>query len=124
MLMALGMFVFSTDTLLPDGIDRDRDWRHERAARFGARAASQFTGPGDDRIVLSGSLVPELAGDYGAIERLAEMAEQGEAWPLMNGRGEVLGQFTIDRLSERKGNLIDTGAPRRTDFTLELSRVT
>ncbi|WP_408586596.1 phage tail protein [Novosphingobium sp.] len=121
--MALGMFVFSTQSLAPDGIDRDRDWRHERAARFGARASSQFAGPGDDRISLAGSLVPELAGDYSAIETLAEMAEQGEAWPLMMGTGEIIGQFTIERISERKGNLIDTGAPRRTDFTIELSRV-
>lgn len=123
MLMAIGMFVFSTQTALPDGIDHDRDWRHERAGRFGARAASQFTGPGDDRVTLSGSLVPEIAGDYGAMETLAEMADQGEAWPLMNGLGEILGHYTIDRISERKGNLIDTGAARRTDFTIELSRV-
>lgn len=123
MLMALGMFVFSTASLAPDGIDHDRDWRHERSPRFGARASSQFTGPGDDRIVLSGSLVPELAGDYSAIETLAGMADQGEAFPLMNGLGEILGQYTIDRIGERKGNLVDTGAARRTDFTLELSRV-
>ncbi len=89
MLMAIGMFVFSNVSLAPDGIDRDRDWRHEPAAGFRARASSQFAGPGDDCLVLSGSLVLELAGDYSAIEKLAELAEQVEAWPLTNGRGEI-----------------------------------
>lgn len=123
MLAALGMFVFETDSALFDKIARARDWRHERTDRFGARAASQFTGPGEDRITLSGILVPEIGGDFWAIETLAQMADEGEAYPLMDGLGNVLGAFTIDRISEEKGNLIDTGMQRRNDFTIELSRV-
>lgn len=123
MLAAIGMFVFSSDTALFDGFDRERDWRHERTGRFGARAASQFVGPGDDAVRLSGRLVPEIAGSYSAMEVLAEMAETGEAWPLMDGMGRVLGIFTIDRIGERKTNLVDTGAARSNEFTIELTRV-
>lgn len=123
MLAAIGMFVFSTETALFDAFDRERDWRHERTGRFGARAASQFVGPGEDAVRLSGRLVPEVAGSYSAMETLAEMAETGEAHPLMNGRGEVLGIFTIDRIGERKSNLVDDGSSRWNDFTIELTRV-
>lgn len=122
-LAALGLFVFSMDTALFDKLDRDRAWRHERTARFGARAASQFTGPGEDAVTLSGVLVPEIAGQYSAMETIAEMADTGEAWPLMNGRGQVLGIYTIDRLTERRSNLVDDGSARRNEFVIELTRV-
>jgi phage protein U len=123
MLAALGMFVFNTESTLFETIDRDRDWRHERSARFGARDASQFLGPGGDRITLSGSLIPEIAGSYSALETLAEMADEGEAWPLADGEGRLFGAYTIERISERKANLIGPGLARRTDFTIELARV-
>ena len=123
MLAALGMFVFETDTALFDRMGRVRDWRHDRTPRFGARAASQFTGPGDDRITLVGMLVPEIAGSYSALETLAEMADEGEAWPLADGRGNLYGTYTIERLSEDRANLIDDGRARQIGFTLELMRV-
>ncbi|MFM2278997.1 MAG: hypothetical protein RLZZ444_1228 [Pseudomonadota bacterium] len=123
MLAAIGMFVFSTDTALFDELARRRDWRHARTERFGARPASQYLGPGEDLVTLSGTLVPELAGSYSAIERLAEMADQGEAWPLADGRGNVLGNFTIERIEERHSSLIDTGQARVVGFTIELARV-
>lgn len=123
MLAALGMFVFDADSALFDQLARNRDWRHERAARFGSRAASQFVGPGEDKVTLSGVLVPELAGTYSALETLAQMADDGEAYPLADGTGTVIGTFTIDRISETRGSILDNGRARRTDFTIELSRV-
>lgn len=123
MLAALGMFVFETNSALFDRMGRDRDWRHERTPRFGARAASQFTGPGEDRITLVGMLVPEIAGSYSAIETLAEMADEGEAWQLADGRGNIYGSYTIERMSEDRTNLLDDGLARQTGFTIELSRV-
>lgn len=122
-LAAIGMFAFTADTALFDALDRDREWRHERTERFGAIAASQFTGPGADRITITGRLVPEVLGRFGAIETLAEMAETGDAYPFMEGRGRVLGHYTIDRISERKGNLIEDGTARVNEFALELTRV-
>jgi len=123
MLFALGMFVFDTTTTLPDRLGRQRDWSHERTPRFLARAASQFTGPGEDRIRLDGTLVPELLGDYGAIETLARMADEGEAYPLLDGSHNNLGMFTIDAIDEDKDNLLDNGAAARNAFTITLSRV-
>ena len=124
MLAALGMFVFEPNTALFDQLERQRSWRHARTERFGAMAASQFTGPGDDRVRLSGMLVPEICGSYhSSLETLAEMANAGEAYPLVMGSGKVLGQYTIEILDERHTNLVDTGDARTVDFTIELSRV-
>ena len=123
MLFALGLFVFDSQTMLPDRIERDRAFRHARDDRFLAPAASQFVGVGDDKVTLTGTLVPELAGSASAIETLAEMASEGEAWPLMDGTGRILGTYTIDRLANGGSNLIDTGQARKIDFTIELTRV-
>lgn len=123
MLAAIGMFVFDTDSTLFEALRRDRAWRHERTDRLGARAASQFTGPGEDRVLIGGTLVPELIGDYYALETLSEMADEGEAYPLVDGLGNVLGTYTIERISEDRGNLLDDGTARRNDFTVELLRV-
>lgn len=123
MLAGLGMFVFDTSSALFERLSRERAWSHERSARFGARDASQYTGPGAERITIAGSLIPEIAGSYGSLEKLAEMADDGEAVPLIDGLGNVIGTYTIEGLREEKTNLIDNGQARRVDFTLELSRV-
>lgn len=123
MLYALGMFVFDSSTALPDSLSRRRDWRHDRTERFGARAASQFTGPGEDKITLAGTLVPELAGDYSSIEMLAKMADEGEALPLLDGLHTNIGTYVIVAIDEDKTNLLDNGRARQNAFTIDLSRV-
>jgi len=123
MLAAIGMFVFETDSLLFDEFARKRSWRHARTERFGAIAASQFVGPGDDDVTLSGRLVPGLAGRWSSLQRIAEMADTGEAFPLADGTGTILGQFTIEGLDETHRSLIDNGRARLIDFTLTLRRV-
>ena len=123
MLAALGLFVFDMNSTLFEELTRRRDWRHQRTERFGLLPASQYTGPGEDRITITGTLVPEIAGSYAAITTLASMAETGDAYTLVNGAGTVFGQFTIDSLEEKWSNLIDVGIPRVIGFTLDLSRV-
>lgn len=121
-LAALGMFVFGLETMLFDELARNRAWRHGRTERFGARAASQFLGPGEDGITLTGTLVPELAGSYSSLETLARMADAGEAYPLADGTGTILGHYTIEKLEERKTSLLDDGRPRQVGFSIELQR--
>lgn len=122
MLAALGMFVFETQTALFDELARQRGWRHGETERFGARAASQFLGPGEDQVTLTGRLVPGLAGKYSSIEQIAEMAETGEAHELADGSGNIFGRFTIENLTETHQALLDNGRARMIDFTITLKR--
>ncbi|WP_454886152.1 phage tail protein [Sphingomonas oryzagri] len=123
MLAALGLFVFELGTLPYDELRRRAEWRHATAARVGARPASQYIGPGEDAISLSGALVPELAGSQSAIEVVRAMADEGEAWPLVDGEGRVFGLYVIRGLDERQGAFIATGLPRRIEFSLDLERI-
>jgi phage protein U len=123
MFAALGMFVFSTDTALFDELQRRREWRHAASDRLGARAASQYVGPGEDTITLTGQIVPEMAGKYSSLDTLAAMADQGEAYPLINGAGYIFGTYVITGMDETQSTMIDLGVARKTAFTLSLRRV-
>lgn len=122
-LMTLGMFIFGMDTIPYQDLQRRMSWRHEDSDRFGQRPAGQFAGPGEDSITIAGLVVPEVAGSYGAIERLIEMADTGDNWPLVDGLGRVLGQFRIDSIDLGHVGIMAGGLPRGQNFAMELGRV-
>lgn len=123
MLMSLGLFVFERATVPFQNRDRRTDWRHAESERIGAHPAIQFLGPGRDEISLTGVLLPEVAGRHGELRRLRDMADQGEAWPLVDGNGLVIGNFVIAAIDERASEFMDNGVPRKADFTISLKRV-
>jgi phage protein U len=123
MLAALGLFVFELASLPYDELQRRTEWRHPRAPRVGARDASQFVGPGDERLSLAGVLLPEVAGSFAALRTLREMADEGEAWPFVTGTGEIFGQFVLISLDERRRYMMVDGVARMVDFSIELDRV-
>lgn len=122
MLMSLGMFQFEIGSLPYQELARSRAWRFGRTERFGTGAATQFLGPGEDKVTLSGALLPTLAGRFSSIETLAAIADEGKALPLTSGTGEILGNFTIDQLDYRGSTFTVDGVPRRGDFTVTLTR--
>lgn len=123
MLMSLGLFIFELATAPYEELTRTLDWRHASTERFGARAASQYLGPGPDTVSITGAIIPEIAGTYGAMTKLADMADTGDSHDLVDGTGIVWGAFVIDRLEQRQAHLLDNGVPRRIDFTIDLHRV-
>lgn len=122
-LMSWGLFVFGLENAAYSSYQRRRDWRHARTDRFGARPATQFVGPGEDDVSLFGSLIPEVAGKFGAMETLAEMAATGDPQSLIDGRGTVWGEYVLVALDETGRNIIAGGIARTIDFTIDLKRV-
>lgn len=123
MLAALGLFVFEMASFPFSEFSRKQAWEHARSERFGTRAASQYTGPGNDGVTLGGAIVPEATGSYGAIATLRAMADEGDGYPLVDGSGAVLGVFVIVSLSEARKHLLVDGTPRMIDFSIELERI-
>lgn len=123
MMLSLGMFAFSLDTLAYQEFSRRTDWKHGRTSRVGARDANQFTGPGLDSISLRGFLLPEFAGDPESLEDLREMAGGGEAFPLVDGTGRVYGDFIITGIDEGQTLFFQDGRPRRIEFTIDITKV-
>jgi hypothetical protein len=123
MMMALGMFVFQLPTLAYQEFQRQTAWRHPTQSRVGAAPSTQFLGKGDDTITLTGVLVPELAGSTLSLGMLRLMADQGMAWPLIEGTGMLYGLFVIESINETRSVFFRDGAARRIEFTINLRRV-
>ncbi len=122
-LMSWGLFVFGLDTLAPDEYQRRRSWRHAETERFLARPASQYVGPGDDDVSFLGSVIPEIAGSFGSLDTLAEMADTGDPQPLVDGQGKQWGIYKLIALDTSGKNIIAGGIARRIDFAIDLRRV-
>ena len=122
-LMALGMFLFEIGTLAYDEMQRKTDWQHARSPRIGARDATQYTGPGDETISLSGKVYAEIADGRVSLDDLRTMADDGEALPLVDGSGTVYGNYVITALDERHAFLMSDARARRIDFGIDLLRV-
>lgn len=123
MMMALGQFVFGMDTLAFQELDRQAAWRHAANSRVGDRPARQYIGPGDETIKLSGLLAPEFRGSSQSLEQLRAMADDGNAYALVDGAGGVHGAWVIEDISEKGSVFIAEGLPRRIEFGLTLQRV-
>lgn len=123
MMMALGLFVFATQTLPYQQLQRTTSWRHPSNSRLGLRPARQFMGPGDDSITLSGTLYPELTGGRVSLAMVRAMAETGRAWPLIEGSGAFYGLWVIESVEETGSVFFADGSARKIDFSLKLERV-
>src|SRR5450830_1044862 len=84
MMMSLGQFVFSLNTLAFEELKRQTTWRHPSNSRVGQRPARQFVGPGDDTINLTGVQVPEFMGKRQSLPQLRDMADSGRAWAMVD----------------------------------------
>lgn len=123
MMMALGMFVFSLETLAYQEFQRQTDWRHGSTSRIGTNPARQYLGRGDDSITLPGVLLPGLVGSPLSLDTLRTMADTGKAWPLVEGTGKIYGLWVIESLSDTRTVFFRDGAARRIEFTLKLTRI-
>ena len=72
---------------------------------------------------LQGLLLPELTGNRQSLRDLRKMADDGLAYPLVNGAGEVFGAWVIESLNETGSMFVSDGRPRRIEFQIQLARV-
>lgn len=122
-MMALGLFVFMLDTVPYQQLQQQVKWRLPSNGRVGKRPSYQFLGPDEETVTLSGMLMPELTGGDTALALLRLMAEQGKAWPLIEGTGAIYGFFAVESLDTTRREFFSDGKARQIDFTLTLKRV-
>lgn len=123
MMMTLGMMVFMRQTLPYQGMQHDVDYRWPTNSRVGQRATAQFLGPGDEKITLTGVLLPELTGGKVSLITLRTMAALGRAWPLLGGDGTIYGMYVVESIGSNSTEFFADGSARRIEFTLNLLRV-
>lgn len=121
-MMMLGMYQFSVSTAAYESLRRNVDYRWPVQERIGRRPARQFVGIGDETIELSGVILPHYSGGLGQLDRMRELAGQGVALTLADGRGRIWGKYCITAVSETRTVFWPDGEPRRMEFSLSLGR--
>lgn len=122
MMMSLGMFIFSLPTIVYQDLSHKRDVQHSFTPRIGHSDAVQFIGPGTETITLTGVTaygINHASASYAALNR---MMQTGEAWPLVDGLGNMFGQYIIRSIDLKKNNFQKFGQARNSGFTIELTR--
>lgn len=121
-MMQLGTFQFGINTAAYQGLSRSDEWRWPDQERFGQAPALQYTGPGATTITLDGILYPEWRGGLGQLDAMRAEAGKGKPLVLVDGRGQALGMWVIERVDESQSIFAAGGVARRVEFTLQLKR--
>ena len=123
MMLILGLFVFRLQTLPYQTLQRNVDYRWPSNSRIGLRPMLQFLGVSEEKITLSGVLMPEITGGKVSMQLLDSMAVDGRAWPMLEGTGTIYGMFVVNSVSETRSEFFSDGRARRIEISLTLTRV-
>lgn len=123
MMLTLGLFVFQLQTLPYQSLQQSLDYRWPSNSRVGQRPTYQFLGAGEDKVTLSGVLLPEITGGALSMLTLKTMAEQGKAWPLIGGDGAIYGMYVVASMTQTQSVFFADGSARRIEFSMTLTRV-
>lgn len=121
-LLMLGGFKFSLNTAVFQEMQRSTSYRWPAQERVGQYDALQFTGPGEDRITLPGTVYPDFRGGYDQVEALRKIALQGKPVRLISATGVMLGVWVIESVDETASSFKADGTPRRQDFTVTIRK--
>jgi phage protein U len=121
----------NTDTPGFEQLQRDAQFTWVSNDRLSRDPAMQFTGPGEENIVVEGRMFPYHFGGLSTIQRLREAGRAGKPhilarfYPLTGPSGygsEVIGNFVIKRVRTVESKIGTIGIAHKIDFTLELAR--
>lgn len=118
----LGPYPFGLNTAAFQELNRSTEWKWPSQDVFGNVPARQFVGFGPDAITLPGIIFPEYWGGTGQLDALRALADLGMPQILIDGRGNVLGEYVITGVQERQSVFAAAGAPLRQEFTVSLER--
>ena len=121
-MLTIGPVAFSVAEAAYQALSRATRYRLPAHERIGTQLAYQYTGPGEDSITLSGTIMPTYRGRPGVLDDLRELAAAGESRLLTSGTGEAFGRWVIEEVSEERSGLFNNGAARKIEFTVKLLR--
>lgn len=123
LLGVLGYFPFIRSTIPFQEISETKNYHHPTHATVGGmNKPSQFTG-GETTLTINAQLRPEITGGNMSISLLEKMADTGQPWPLILGRGKFMGSYVITKISKTETELMHDGKPRSISFAMDLLKV-
>lgn len=121
-MMQLGSFQFGLETAAYQEFSRSTAYTWAAQSRFGMDDALQSTGNGADTISLQGVIYPEFRGGTAQLSDMRDLAGQAVPQTLIDGRGNLLGEWVIESVDETGAVFAQGGVARKQEFTLKLRR--
>lgn len=90
---------------------------------IGTRPQREFTGEGEEKLVLSGQILPSRIGGMTELEALQDLRSSGRGVPVMRGDGKMMGWFVIVSIRANHGDLLRDGVGFTVKHSIELARV-
>jgi uncharacterized protein len=139
-LMSLGNHVFYVPMVGVESpgfetLQRDSSFTWVPQGRLNAPLAMQYTGPGQDIVVIEGRLFPSFFGGAQTLDALRAAGAEGKPlsllryFPVHDAQGrqvqgmsaQVVGTFVIMRVRAGEKRINSAGAPELIEFALELA---
>ena len=121
-LMSLGLFVFTLSTAPFDKTSRETGYEFGKKFAITKAHTYQALGQGEDKRRISGKLVDGITGGEEQMDILRDMEAQGKSWNLVSGKGDDLGAWYIDSISQNDSHHAGDGTPRVIEFEISLFR--
>lgn len=121
-MMILGDYPFGITTAAFQELTRNSEWRWPSQEVFESRPVLQFAGQGRETITLPGVIYPEYWGGTDQLDQLRALADLGQPQILIDGRGNILGEFVVTAIQERQNTFAQLGVARRQEFSITLER--
>jgi phage protein U len=121
-MMRLGSFGFSMTTAAYQEFQRTSAYTFAAIPRFGKDDALQSTGRGADTVMLPGVIYPEFLSGTGQLDALRALADEQVPQVMIDGRGNMLGEWVIEEVEERGSFFGPAGVALKQEFTVKLRR--
>lgn len=112
-----------------ESVQRDSNFTWISQGRLSRDPAMQFTGPGEDHIIIEGRLFPHIFGGLDTLEGLRQSGRAGK--PLLLVRfydleddeisADPIGKFVIKRVKRSESKIGSSHIGNQIDFVLELT---
>lgn len=122
MMMSLGLFLFTLPTIVYQQLEHRRDVRFAQNPRLGRPDAWQFVGPGEEAILLTGVTAYRVTNASASSAILNRMMQTGKPWPLIDGLGNMFGEYVILNFDRKSSVYRKFGQAQKMEWSLELQR--
>ncbi|MCO5734139.1 phage tail protein [Rhizobium sp. SSA_523] len=123
MLYMIGALSLDTKPFAVDDLQRSSSVDFAQKPIVGGMVAREFMGEGEDKITLSGQILPFRTGGLTELEMARQLMLSGQPLPVLRGDGARLGWFTLDKIAETHRDLMRDGVGFFIKHSLELTKV-
>lgn len=123
MLYQIGPLALDTRPFNADAMNRSGGADLATKPLMNALPGREFMGEADEKITISGQLLPGRIGGLTELEMAHALSRSGTVVPLMRGDGKMFGWFAIETVSEQHVDLTRYGVGFSVKYTLDLIKV-